>query len=119
VKRGVAPSRLSASLMSRPTAVEGSTPGYRPITLEVDARFGAQLDHRGATFRVNDRPKREAESGCELPRWFEGSSDTVLTQNPIEFTAYESVRVGRPPLSDQARQWSPALGDDRWVGPLG
>jgi hypothetical protein len=25
VKRGVAPSRLSASLMSRPTAVEGST----------------------------------------------------------------------------------------------
>jgi len=32
VKRGVAPSRLSASLMSRPTAVEGSTPGYRPIT---------------------------------------------------------------------------------------
>src|SRR5438128_6615318 len=32
VKRGVAPSRLSASLRSRPTAVEGSTPGYRPIT---------------------------------------------------------------------------------------
>ena len=32
VKRGVAPSRLSASLMSRPMAVEGSTPGYRPIT---------------------------------------------------------------------------------------
>src|SRR3954454_22846781 len=32
VKRGVARSRLSATLMSRPTAVEGSTPGYRPIT---------------------------------------------------------------------------------------
>jgi hypothetical protein len=32
VKRGVAPSRLSASLMSRPMAVEGSTRGYRPIT---------------------------------------------------------------------------------------
>jgi hypothetical protein len=36
VKRGVAPSRLSASLMSRPTAVEGSTPGYRPITNHPD-----------------------------------------------------------------------------------
>jgi hypothetical protein len=22
-----------------------------------------------ATFRVNARPKREAEFGCELPRW--------------------------------------------------
>src|SRR4051812_3859332 len=32
VKRGVARSRLSASLMSRPTAVEVSTRGYRPIT---------------------------------------------------------------------------------------
>src|SRR3954453_5548408 len=32
VKRGVAPSRLSASLRSWPTAIEGSTPGYRPIT---------------------------------------------------------------------------------------
>src|SRR5438128_10086854 len=111
VKRGVAPSRLSASLMSRPTAVEGSTPGYRPhdleaaagvempsvvgehrmadvrvhddvahavddagvhqhepISLEVDARFGAQLDHRGDLPR--ERPaEREAESGCDLPRW--------------------------------------------------
>ena len=35
VKRGVAPSRLSASLMSRPTAVEGSTPGYRRREFEV------------------------------------------------------------------------------------
>src|SRR6188474_104626 len=39
VKRGVAPSRLSASLMSRPTAVEGSTPGYRlPQVEEYAAR---------------------------------------------------------------------------------
>src|SRR6478672_10956930 len=41
---------------------------HEPISLEVDARFGAQLDHRGDLPR--ERPaEREAESGCELPRW--------------------------------------------------
>jgi hypothetical protein len=61
--------------MSRPTAVEGSTPGddagvqqHEPISLEVDARFGPQPDRRGDLPR--ERPsEREAESGCELPRW--------------------------------------------------
>jgi hypothetical protein len=41
---------------------------HEPISPEVDARFGAQLDHRGDLPR--ERPaEREAESGCELPRW--------------------------------------------------
>ena len=41
---------------------------HEPISLEVDARFGGQLDHRGDLPR--ERPaEREAESGCELPRW--------------------------------------------------
>jgi len=41
---------------------------HEPISLEVDARFGAQLDHRGDLPR--ERPaERAAESGCELRRW--------------------------------------------------
>jgi hypothetical protein len=41
---------------------------HEPISLEVDARFGAQLDQRRDLPR--ERPaEREAESGCELPRW--------------------------------------------------
>ena len=49
-------------------AVDDAGVHQRPISLEVDARFGAQLDHRGDLPR--ERPaEREAESGCELPRW--------------------------------------------------
>jgi hypothetical protein len=53
VKRGVAPSRLSANLMSRPTAVEGSTPGY------LEAAAGVEMpsvvgEHGMADVRVHD-----------------------------------------------------------------
>src|SRR5215216_6678637 len=54
---------------------------HEPISLEVDALFGAQLDHRGDLPR--ERPaEREAESGCELPRWIvQGFSGSLLNRS--------------------------------------
>src|SRR4249920_4139498 len=46
VKRGVAPSRLSASLMSRPTAVEGSTVDFKRRDVRVVDRARLEIHFR-------------------------------------------------------------------------